>query len=277
MSITIRHAVSDPGRADRANEDGWGSAGDTVWIIDGATGLGDERLTSGRTDAAWLTAALDEALRVAAADAADPAALLAAAAASVEARFVRERRRAPREHYEMPTAAVLVACFRPDGIEIADLGDCGLYIASGGEVHRFGGTEQGRAIESANARRMMAGGGGRSPEVLAFLRTVRNQANTPGGYAIFAPDGSCATRARRSHHPASRGTALFLSDGFEAAVEDYGLHTGATLLAAAADGLDLPLVALREVERNDAGCTRFPRFKPSDDATAVLVEFDATG
>lgn len=270
-------ALSNPGDPGRPNEDAWGRADAFVWVIDGATGLGDERLLNAPSDAAWLAAALGAALEAAAADAADPVALLTAAAAAVEARFVAERRRSPREHYEMPTAAVLVAHVTPSAIAIAELGDCAIYLAASDEVLRHGGTETGRAAERGGASRLMGGGGRWTAETLAYLRSVRNMANSPGGYAIFAPDATCATLARTHRQASPIGTALLVSDGYDAAVQGYGLFSESGLLAAASERLAGPLEALREVERADPDCTRSPRFKPSDDATAVLIRTIADG
>lgn len=266
-------AVSAPGRAGRANEDGFGTAGRFAWVIDGATGLGDEELIDGPSDAAWLTAEMGAAFRAFADEAEGPAALLSMAARACEARFLKARRRTPAERYEIPTAAVLVAASGPDGLEIAELGDCAIYIAAGGRVTRFGGTEAGRALEQQNARKMVVAGGGRSPEVLAFLRRVRNLANTPNGYPIFAPDARSADAVRQHRLPAPSGEALLLSDGYEAAVEDYGLFDGPALIAAARGDVRAPLEALRAVEAADPDCRRHPRFKQSDDATALLVRF----
>lgn len=276
MRLSVVDAVSDPGWAGRANEDGWGTAGRFAWIIDGATGLGDEPLLDAPSDAAWLTAVISGALAEHAEAEHDPGALLSAAAAVAEARFLAERRRPPDERYEIPTCAVLVARFEDEGVTTVDLGDCAMFLSAGGSVRRVGGTEAGRALEKANAERLMKGGGGRSPEVTALLREVRNRANTPGGYPILAPDAGSARRARRNFLPAAEGLALFVTDGFEAAVEDYGLHTPESLLAHA-DRLGDVLSALRTVERDDPDCTRHPRFKPSDDATAVALRFGAGG
>jgi len=272
LRLSLIDAVSDPGRAGRANEDGWGTAGHFAWIIDGATGLGDAPLLDAPSDAAWLTAVVSEALAEGAEKPGDPSELLATAAAIAEARFLAERRRAPSERYEIPTCAVLLARFEEEGVTTVDLGDCGLYLSAGGTIHRVGGTEAGRALEKANAERLMKGGGGRGPEVMALLRAVRNRANTPGGYAILAPDADSARRARRNFLPAREGLAILLTDGFEAAVEDYALLTPQELAARAA-ALGGVLAALRAVERDDPDCTRYPRFKPSDDATAVALGF----
>ncbi|WP_420392618.1 hypothetical protein [Acuticoccus sp.] len=270
--IEVVAALSDPGRADKANEDGFGASGRFAWVIDGATGLGEDALLPAPSDAAWLTGVLDEALREGVEATSDPFDLLSAAAARAEARFLAERRRPPAVRYEVPTAAVLVARFG-EVVDIVELGDCAVWIEADGATLRRGGTEEGRAREAANARSMMASGGGRNAEVVAFLRTVRNLANTDDGYSIFAPDADCTRRARRHRVEATSGEALFLTDGFEAAIDDYGLHTGATLLSAARDDLAGARDALRAVERTDPDCTRYPRFKPSDDATALLVRF----
>lgn len=276
MTLRVLGHITDPGRAGKANEDGFGARGAFAWIIDGATGLGDEPLLpQAQSDAAWLTAVLGEALEAGAEEADDPMTLLTGAARIAEARFNAERVRAPKERYEIPTAAVLLAHFEDGAVEIVDLGDCAIYLEAPDGPHRYGGTEAGRALEKANAQRHMAGGGGRTGAVVEMLRAVRSTANTPEGYPIFAPDAESVARARRSRHAGHSGAALLLTDGFEAAIEDYGLHTSQSLLDAARTDLAAPLEALRAVERADPDCTRFPRFKPSDDATALLVSHGA--
>ncbi|MCB1459818.1 MAG: hypothetical protein KDJ48_11255, partial [Nitratireductor sp.] len=65
---------------------------------------------------------------------------------------------------------------------------------------------------------------------------------------------------------------LLMSDGFSALSEAYGCHTQTGLLQAAQEpGLAALLRELREVERVlDPDGQQFPRFKRSDDATAIL-------
>ena len=46
----------------RVNEDGIGLRGPFAWVIDGATGLSEEQLTSGGSDAAWLSGLIDNRL-----------------------------------------------------------------------------------------------------------------------------------------------------------------------------------------------------------------------
>jgi hypothetical protein len=54
------HRLSVPGS--RVNEDGIGLHGSFAWVIDGATGMSDEQLTSGGSDAAWLAGLIGERL-----------------------------------------------------------------------------------------------------------------------------------------------------------------------------------------------------------------------
>ncbi|MEM8853970.1 MAG: hypothetical protein AAGD34_09750 [Pseudomonadota bacterium] len=272
--------VSDPGHPDRPNEDRCGQNGAFAWVIDGATGLGDTPLLSAPSDAAWLATVLHEAFCEAADQATSPAALLTLAADVAARRFVAERHRAPDHRYEIPTASVMLAHFGDDGVHMAELGDCAAHMRTGEQRVRYGGAAAGRERERQNARRLMAEGlpmgvgKGRSPQLLAFLRDVRNRANAPGGYRVISPEPESAAPARCHHHRAVAGEALLLTDGYEAAIDDYGLYTAASLMDESAT-LATPLAALRAVERDDPLCQRHPRFKPSDDATALFLRYGA--
>lgn len=274
--MRLVEGASAPGRSDRANEDRWGTSGDAVWVIDGATGLGDEPLLDGPSDAAWLAGEMDAAFRaMVEAGERDPLAILAGAGERIEPAFVASRRRPPRERYEIPTAAVLLAVFEADAVRVAELGDCRLTVKIERAVTVVGGSEEGRALERENAGAV--GGAGRSvrtPQVLALLREVRNRANTETGYAIFAPDAGAAGRARR-HTLAwnGDGLALLATDGFDALASDYGRYGQDSLVDAARHrGLETLIAEIRTIEHeDDPDRVRFPRFKTSDDATAVLV------
>ena len=78
----------------RFNEDGAGLRGRFAWIIDGATGLSNDQLTTGGSDAAWLAAFMDE--RLAALSAAEtPDGLLNRLEADVRSAFGQETAHAP--------------------------------------------------------------------------------------------------------------------------------------------------------------------------------------
>jgi hypothetical protein len=71
----------------------------------------------------------------------------------------------------------------------------------------------------------------------------------------------------------SRGDNLVLmSDGFTALVDAYEAYDPIGLLAAVESrGLAALADELRQIELADAACLHFPRFKVSDDATAIWV------
>ncbi len=63
-----------------------------------------------------------------------------------------------------------------------------------------------------------------------------------------------------------------MSDGFSALVDRYQAYDAAGLVCAALDkGLQELARELRAIEAADAAGTRHPRFKVSDDATALLM------
>lgn len=63
------------------------------------------------------------------------------------------------------------------------------------------------------------------------------------------------------------------TDGFLALASDYGRYDIAGLIEAAKkDGLPTLMRDLRDIEDEDPDGRQFPRFKKSDDATAVLVK-----
>ncbi len=59
--------------------------------------------------------------------------------------------------------------------------------------------------------------------------------------------------------------ALFFSDGFDLAEEDLR-----------SEGADFRAIGekLRAMENADPGCCRYPRFKPHDDASALLCRIE---
>jgi len=65
---------------------------------------------------------------------------------------------------------------------------------------------------------------------------------------------------------------LLTSDGFLALASDYDrYHAEGLVEAASAKGLRALYNELREIENSDLEARHYPRFKKSDDATAVLL------
>jgi len=125
----------------------------------------------------------------------------------------------------------------------------------------------------ARAKGLAPAAGINRPEFLTALRAARNTVNTDKGGWLFGPNKAAAEHARHAHIAAPPGTLILLaSDGFLALASDYRLYDAASLMAAAqAKGLDSLGKELRALEDSDPEGRKFPRFKKSDDATALLL------
>jgi hypothetical protein len=102
------------------------------------------------------------------------------------------------------------------------------------------------------------------------LRAGRAKRNRPDGYSIL----ECSRDALAMPEVTALGwpeEVLLCTDGYYRAVDHYGLYDSARLLDASKRGVASVLAELRDVEAQDPDCLRYPRFKPADDATAVML------
>lgn len=284
-SLRILDALSKPGREDGINDDCYGSNETGVYVIDGATGLSDRPVMRDcRSDAAWFarfaadhfgrhaTAGTD--LRAVVADLCHQARgqFWSAAADQVE-------------RYAWPSASFAMMRLGEAGLEFFGLGDCSLYFRQeGSAVDSWSPLPQFSDYESRLAAGHMAGSSGfnRSgsllddQKTLQDLRTIRALQNTvQSGIWTLGLVPEAADHIARHALPMDRPfRALLCSDGFSALVDTYRAHSPGTLLEAAEEsGLDALYGELRTIEReSDPDAKKFPRYKQSDDATAVLVE-----
>lgn len=271
MRFDLIQSLSLAGDAATANDDRAGAGDRLAWIIDGATDLGPPGLVGSRGGAAWLAMAADHAL--AATGDAPIESICARLFAAIEARFARARTREPEGDWEMPSAALLVAHLNDAWLDCAWLGDCGALLRRGGGVERLGPAPD-RANEAGAAARLGSGIGARkmhSPEVLADRRAARAGRDR----AVLGVDAAAsAARLRTARYPVAAGDELLLmTDGFAALVDVYGAVSESALIAATG-GLPALAARLRAIELEDAACTAYPRFKPSDDATALWLRID---
>ena len=98
--------------------------------------------------------------------------------------------------------------------------------------------------------------------------------NKPGGsHWTFGLDPACADHARTWSLELRRPAHLLLmTDGFAALTDRYDAYGAGDLVQAALTrGLQELGRELRQIEVADAGGAKHPRFKASDDATALLM------
>lgn len=275
-------ALTAPGDPARPNDDAWAARARFAAVLDGATGLGG-KLMDAPSDAAWLATRAAETL-ARRAEHATGHDLIRAALTEIEAEFLATRRVAPTERYELPMASLMmIEILEPYALAANWFGDCIALVMRPGEPaqtvgealdHR--GDETARAAALAASLGIHPAGALSRPEFLADRRAARNRHNTEGGAWVLAPDRACADHAMSAHIAAPAGSLILLaSDGFSALVSDYARYDPTTLVEAALRGGLKPLLEeLRRIEDEDPHGARFPRFKKSDDATAVLLRVE---
>ena len=165
------------------------------------------------------------------------------------------------------------------GLEFMWFGDCAALIGDGGSVSVIGetiakrGQEAARAKSWAKERNLTSTLGIHRQDMLGRHRAARNHINS-GRHWLFSPDVRAASHVSHAARPLEPGAVILVSsDGFLALVSDYGAYDVDSLMAAAKEkGLAALGAELRAIENADAAAEKFPRFKKSDDATALLIE-----
>jgi hypothetical protein len=280
VKFALVQSFSIPGDPEKVNDDAFQVEEEAAAVFDGATGLGDS-LMPGPSDAAWIAQFGVRRVMSHLRDGDAPIEAVRRALEDTKTSFGGLRRRAPTERYEIPYASMMLAVAQDDGLQALWFGDCAMLVQRpDGETEIVGEALEKRAAEAKRAR-MLADAKGLPPvgalsraEFTPFIRTARNLVNTDRGGWLFSPEPRAADHVATATVAAPPGTHLLLcSDGFLVLASDYGAYDGAGLMCAA---LEKGLAALgdevRVIEKDDADGRRFPRFKQSDDATAMLLK-----
>jgi len=278
MTFELLDSLSLPGDAAKPNEDAFGHDATAAVVLDGATPLGDG-LMPGPSDAAWIAQFGARRLLAHLRDGEGARKAVRGALADAQKSFEALRRHAPEEMWQTPCASMMLAVAGEGGVEFLSFGDCAALVQpQGGAVMVVGETFDKRAAEAKRAqaiakeKNLSPASGLSRPEFLGALRATRNRVNS-GSYWLFSPDAKAASHAARRIVTAAPGTRLLLaSDGFLSLASDYGAYGADSLMQAAVEkGLETLGEELRAIEADDAVGDKFPRFKKSDDATALLL------
>jgi hypothetical protein len=276
--LEVLDSVSIPGNPEKPNDDAFAHIDGAAVVMDGATGLGDQ-LMPGKSDAAWLAAFGARRLMAYARDGASPREAVAAALFDAQTSFEALRKRPPADTWEMPFASMMLVAENAQGVEALWFGDCAALVKRGdapveivGDALEKRRNEARRVAELAERHGLSPAAGVNRPEYLGALRKARNSVNTDGHWA-FGPDVCAADHVAGQKLDAPKGTLVLLcSDGFLALASDYNAYDADGLVAAArSKGLKALCAELRAIERDDAEGRKFPRFKTSDDTTALLL------
>ncbi|AJP73304.1 protein phosphatase 2C domain-containing protein [Sphingomonas hengshuiensis] len=271
MHFDLIQSLSLAGNPATPNDDRAGTGDTHGWVIDGATDLGPPGLVGARGGAAWLA---DRAQRAftGAAPAESIEGLCEAVAAQLAADYAAARTRDPLDRWELPIAAFLAVRIGDGALECGWLGDCVGLHRRGDSVTRIGPPREAGEAEAQSAASLAQHGLGsvqRSAPILDALRASRNRP----GRTVLGVEPEVMTRLRTLRIDCAPGdTLLLMTDGFAALIDSYAAFDEPGLMAALDEqGLDALATRLRAIEREDAACARYPRFKRSDDATALWL------
>jgi hypothetical protein len=268
------------------NEDGWGYVGEVdnveaAWIFDGVTGINGVNILPVRSDARWLVDRAGEYLQhLAAHDEALPLILARLVDGLVHDWRVATSAMTIPSDYDPPAACLILVKRYGDLWKGLRLGDSCLLARSSTGDHRVMAASPNNVFDhwlakEAKARRDR--GIFDTQALLAEFRpqmmVSRSKRNRPDGYSILEADRA-ALNTPEFFDLEHVEAILLNTDGFYRAVDHYDLHSNESLISACLErgGITDVLHALRAVETADASCEKYPRFKPSDDATTVVLK-----
>jgi hypothetical protein len=280
--FTILDRISWPGSPDRANEDACGASGDWAWVIDTSIFPGTEPVMHGKSDAAWLAGFASRRLSDLAPSAEDGVALIRHVMEEARTAFLAI---APEERHDFmtwPVGAMTLVRQVADSLDVWTFADTTAFIRRpDGTVLTLGEAPELRKFEVAKAAELLNATGATprtiidAPLFRSWLAERRQRQKAGTGLPLLGLDPTAADRLLHERVPCEDGTAILLaSDGFSALVDLYGQMSAADLMEAAlASGLEPLARRAREIENEvDPDGKLYPRFKLSDDATALLLK-----
>ncbi len=273
--LTFIEAILLAGDRAKQNDDACGFTSNRAWVIDGATDMHDAPLTGAASDAGWIAHFANAYFH--AAEGSDLVMVMrgASAAATETFRYVAQGRAI--ERWQSPIASVLMIEARDGVVTGADLGDCRVFaLDADGGVQVIGGpgdagdNEAKLAAQQTDAHKPLL----QRTQTIDMLRRNRAALNHPGGSNwTFGLDPECADHARTWSLTLKRPAHLLLmTDGFAALADRYDAYGAGNLVRAALTrGVQELGRELRAIEAADDSYIKYPRFKASDDATALLM------
>jgi hypothetical protein len=276
--LTFVEAISLAGDRAKQNDDACGFAvrgAGSGWVIDGATDLHNTPLMHAASDASWIAQMADHCLH--AWTIGDHRAAIRQASERCATGFNYLLNGRTFEKWQSPIASLLMLSEDATGdIYGIDLGDCRCFaLDANGGTHVVGGpgdasdNESKLAAQQTDAHKPLL----QRTQTVAVLREQRARLNCEGSHWTFGLNPACADHARTWTLELKRPAHLLLmTDGFAALTDRYDAYGAGDLVQAALTrGLQELGRELRTIEAADAGGAKHPRFKASDDATALLM------
>lgn len=276
MPFEVLAQVYDP--PSNANADFIVHSPYAAFVIDGASSLHGETV-DGQPAAAWLATQLGK--RLAAFDGGDIDSFVQTAMAEIARVFGGK---VPTQNADAYPFCCVVGCIEhEDAIELVSWGDCQAIVhdVAADRYELFGYCSVGllddavlRSVQKAKAER---GLDHRSALASCYAQIDANRVrrNVDRSYQILDLTPPRVGVAERRFLDKTRPWRIMLtSDGLFRAVAAYGLDTIETFAGHVTQPQLAQLLAkVRTLEAQDPDCEAYPRLKPSDDVSAIVLDY----
>lgn len=284
-SLKVIETITRPGSTFKENEDRVGFNQCCAFVLDGATTLGDVQFMKGYgSDAAWLSEIAKQNLEREVRPDSDLGQFIANFIDTARKTYFNSVNARDVQRFAWPSASMAIIHIGTKVISFRGFGDCTLiledktgHLTIHSPLSGFADWETQRA--SQHIKRL---GGMKNITILndettlQDMRKVRSRQNTSGSnvWTLGIVPEAAEHLYDEQLNIAQPAQGLLCTDGFYALVENYNAYTDRSLMnAVISDGLNGLLEELRQIETKlDPDATLYPRFKQSDDASAVYFE-----
>lgn len=278
MKFFKHESISMPG--DRINEDIVCSTDTYGWVIDGATGLNNKNLTGTDSDAFWFVNEWNEYLKESITDSSrNIKEIVSSGIEFISNKFHQIIEQVHPDKIDLPSASIVIIRVNDNKMEYFLLGDCTLIIqnASGESlVHKQYLLEKLDGIAKAEVLKLIRDKGMKFSEakqkISSLLIKHRLLKNTPEGYWTLEFEKEAVEKSLWGSVDLEEcQKVLLMSDGFSAIFDSYSYTNKDNIISLIEEqGLQRACSIIRAIENEDSEILRFPRFKKSDDASAVF-------
>lgn len=266
------------------NEDIAHVTDNAAWVMDGATGLGKGKLVSDESDAKWFVEVWNNFLinNINRTDKTIKE-LMLNGISYVHEKYLSKVGSKEVGDIDTPSASVVIVRWNEKELEYFALADCQIWIKEGDNIAVI---EDERLPEfDDKVIKVMAGYINKGYSLAEAREAVQNllignrlKKNTENGYWTLSFDLKALNYAQEgkmlinnNNHPLE---LLLCSDGFHCIVDKYKAMSQKEVFNYICKySLDKLCNYIREIEADDLEGKKYPRFKKSDDASAVYLRF----
>lgn len=253
----------------------------SAWVLDGATGLNNKNLIDSKSDAKWFVNEWDNYLKNNIDDSEkDLKEIAREGIIKIKQKFLSKIGNCKIEPIDLPSSGIVLIRWDEREIEYFILGDCTLFYKLESDFIKEIKDESLQLLDSQvinKMKKIMLNGKGikeAREDVKDNLVNNRLQMNTNEGYWILGFDEEAIKHSIYNKIKINNNNIqlLLMSDGFSALFNTYEYIDKYNIFKELEKtNLNQLYNLLRKIEDEDKDGFKYPRFKKSDDASAVYL------